>query len=158
MLSENLENSAVAMGLEKVSFHSNPKERWCQRMLKVKWSEVAQSCLTLCDPMGFSRQEYWSGLPFPSPGDLHHPGIQPTSLKSPAQAGGFFTSSATWEAQVPIHVHLKAPFLNKLTEIMSIATITSLLIHHSKLLSNTYTFTSIYSLIISILYYGNFLE
>ena len=40
----------------------------------MKWSEIAQSCLTLCDPvylpsMGFSRQEYWSGLPFPSPGD-----------------------------------------------------------------------------------------
>ena len=35
-------------------------------------SEVAQSCPTLCDPMsmGFSRQEYWSGLPFPSPEDL----------------------------------------------------------------------------------------
>ena len=50
-------------------------------------SEVAQSCLTLCDPMdhqappsmGFSRQEYWSGLPFPSPGDLPDPGIKPRS-------------------------------------------------------------------------------
>ena len=76
----NLENSAVATGLEKVSFHSNPKERQWQRMFKVKESEseVAQSCLTLCDPwtvaheapppsMGFSRREYWCGLPFPSP-------------------------------------------------------------------------------------------
>ena len=52
-------------------------------------SEVAQSCLTLCDPvdcslqappsMGFSRQEYWSGLSFPSPGDLPDPGIEPGS-------------------------------------------------------------------------------
>ena len=51
-------------------------------------SEVTQSCPTLCDPwtvahqaspsMGFSRQEYWSGLPFPSPGDLPDPGIKPT--------------------------------------------------------------------------------
>ena len=129
----NLENSAVATGLERVSFHSNPKERQCQRMFKLplngthfisccsccccsyvasvgsssvrphRWqptrlphpwdspgkntgvgchfylqcmkvkseSEVAQSCLTLSDPMdcsppgssivGFSRQEYWSG-------------------------------------------------------------------------------------------------
>ena len=50
-------------------------------------SEVAQSCLTLCDPVDcsppgssihrFSRQEYWSGLPFPSPGDLPNPGIKP---------------------------------------------------------------------------------
>ena len=38
--------------------------------------------------MGFSRQEYWSGLPFPSPGDLPNPGIGPTSLMSPELAGG----------------------------------------------------------------------
>ena len=50
---------------------------------------VTQSCLTLCNPMGysplgssvhgFSRQEYWSGLPFPSPRDLPYPGIEPRS-------------------------------------------------------------------------------
>ena len=45
--------------------------------------------------MGFSRQEYWSGLPFPSPGDLPQPGIKPISLTGPALAGVFFTSSAT---------------------------------------------------------------
>ena len=45
--------------------------------------------------VGFSRQEHWSGLPFPSPGDLPNPGIEPTSLASPALAGGFFTTSAT---------------------------------------------------------------
>ena len=60
---------------------------------------------TLCDPwnvtcqtplsMGFSRQEYWSGLPWPPPGDLPEPGIKPAS---PALAGGFFTTSTTWEA------------------------------------------------------------
>ena len=48
--------------------------------------------------MGFSRQEYWSGLPSPPPGDLPNPQIEPTSLMSPALAGGFFTTSATWEA------------------------------------------------------------
>ena len=48
--------------------------------------------------MGFSRQKYWSGLPCPPPGDLPNPGIKPTSLVSPASAGGFFTTSATWEA------------------------------------------------------------
>ena len=47
--------------------------------------------------MGFSRQEYWSGLPFPPPGDLPDPGIKP---EFPALAGGFLTPSATWEAQV----------------------------------------------------------
>ena len=48
--------------------------------------------------MEFSRQEYWNGLPFPSPGDLPNPEIEPMSLMSPALAGGFFTSSTTWEA------------------------------------------------------------
>ena len=47
--------------------------------------------------MEFSRQEYWSGLPCPSPGDLPDPGIEPASLMSPALAGGFFTSSITWD-------------------------------------------------------------
>ena len=46
----------------------------------------------------FSRQEYWSGLPCPPPGDLPDPGIKPESLMSPALEGGFFTTSATWEA------------------------------------------------------------
>ena len=45
--------------------------------------------------MGFSRQEYWSGLPFPSPGDLSNPGIKAASLVFPALAGGLFTTSAT---------------------------------------------------------------
>ena len=45
--------------------------------------------------MGLSRQDYWSGLPFPTPGDLSNLGIKPTSFASPALADGFFT---TWEA------------------------------------------------------------
>ena len=61
-----------------------------------------------CDPMdysqaplsmGFSRQEYWSVLPFPSPGDLPDPGIEPASFMSPTVTGRFFTTSATWEAK-----------------------------------------------------------
>ena len=87
-MSANLENSAVATETEKDSFHSNPKERQCQRMLKVKvkllsrvrlfatpWTVAHQARLS----MGFSRQEYWSGLPFPYPGDLPNPGIKPGS-------------------------------------------------------------------------------
>ena len=49
--------------------------------------------------MGFSRQEYWSGLPFPFPGNLPNPGIEPAFLMSPALACEFFVTSATWEAQ-----------------------------------------------------------
>ena len=48
--------------------------------------------------MGFFRQEYWSGLPCPPPGDLPNPGIEPVSLMSPDLAGRFFITSATWEA------------------------------------------------------------
>ena len=48
--------------------------------------------------MGFSRQEHWSGLLCPSPGDLPDPGNEPASLTSLALTGGFFTTSATWEA------------------------------------------------------------
>ena len=49
--------------------------------------------------MEFSRQEYWSELPFPSPGDLPNPGNKPMSLTSPVLAGRFFITSTTWEAQ-----------------------------------------------------------
>ena len=62
----------------------------------------AQSCLTLCNPMDCShqtplsmaspRREYWSRLPFPSPGDLPDPGIEPSSPMTPAMAGRFFTT------------------------------------------------------------------
>ena len=49
--------------------------------------------------MGFSREEYRSGLPCPPPGDVPDPGIEPKALTSPALAGRFFTTSSTWEAQ-----------------------------------------------------------
>ena len=56
-----------------------------------------QSFLTVCNQwaplsMGFSRQEYWSGWPFPSPGDLLYPGIEPESSGSPVLEGRFFTN------------------------------------------------------------------
>ena len=50
--------------------------------------------------MGFSRQEFWSGVPLPPPGDLPDPGIEPMSLIAPALVGGFFTTSTAWEALV----------------------------------------------------------
>ena len=46
----------------------------------------------------FSRQEYWSGLPFLTSGDLPNQGIEPMFLASPALTGRFFTASAPWEA------------------------------------------------------------
>ena len=65
------------------------------RLFASPWTAAHQAHLS----MGFSRQEYWSGLPFPPPGDLPDPGIEPVSLMSPALTGGFFTTSATWETQ-----------------------------------------------------------
>ena len=55
------------------------------------WSIACQAPLSI----GFSRQEYWDGLPCPPPGSLPNPGVKP---RSPALTCGFFTTSATWEA------------------------------------------------------------
>ena len=62
--------------------------------------------------MAFSRQEHWSGLPFPSARDLPDTGNKPTSLTSPALAGGFFTANATWEAPwLSIYFKLLSQFI-----------------------------------------------
>ena len=58
--------------------------------------------------MGLSRQAYWSGLPFPLPGDLPYPGIKPASPVSPALAGGFFTTEPPGK---PIVADISALFL-----------------------------------------------
>ena len=81
--------------------------------LKVQWVCAVLSCFSCVQlfatprtvacqaplSMGFSRQEYWIWLLYPSPGDLPSSGIEPTSLISPALAGGFFTTSTSWEVQ-----------------------------------------------------------
>ena len=58
------------------------------------WTAARQAPLS----KGLSRQEYWSGLPCPPPGDLPDPGTELRSLMPPALAGGFFTTSIAWEA------------------------------------------------------------
>ena len=80
-----------------------------------------QSCPTLCDPMavayqaslsmGFPRQEFWSGLPLPSPGDLPEPGIKPVS---PALTGRFFYHWATREA-LPGRIPLVKWYLSQIS-------------------------------------------
>ena len=70
----------------------------------VEVRSVTQSYPTLCDPMDcsppgspsmeFSRQEHWSGLPFPPPGDLLDPRMEPASLASPTLASRFFTTAS----------------------------------------------------------------
>ena len=62
------------------------------------WTIACQAPLS----MGFSKQEYWSWLPCPSPGDLPNPGLEPASLMSWAMAGGFLTTSTTWQKGVSV--------------------------------------------------------
>ena len=64
----------------------------CVLLFVTPWTVAHQARLSV----RFSRQEYWSGLPCPPPGDLPDSGIEPVS---PALVGEFFTTSITWEAQ-----------------------------------------------------------
>ena len=58
-----------------------------------------------------SRQDYWSGLPFPTPGGLPNPGIEPASLVSPILAGGFFTTAPPGKPYVPLYTALKRAYV-----------------------------------------------
>ena len=79
------------------------------------WTVAHQAPLS----MGFSRQEYWSGLPFPlHPGGFSDPGIKLISLMYPVLAGGFFTTSATWEAsQKNLHMNIHCSFICTIPQI-----------------------------------------
>ena len=68
----------------------------CVQLFATLWTIACQALLS----MGFSRQEYWSWLPCPSPGDLLYPGIELVSLMYSALTDGFFTTSATWETHM----------------------------------------------------------
>ena len=78
-----------------VFVHAHTHALSCVQLFVAPWTVAHQ------DPplsMEFPRQEYWSGLPFPTPEDLPNPGIEPRSLMSSALAGRFFTTRTTWEA------------------------------------------------------------
>ena len=66
----------------------------CVRLFATPWTVACLSPLSI----GFFRYEYWSGLPFPTPGDLPDPGTEPTSLMPPTLTGKFFTTRTSWEA------------------------------------------------------------
>ena len=66
----------------------------CVWFFATPWTVACQAPLS----MGFSRQDYWSGLPCPPPGGLPNPGIKPKSRLSAVSAGRFFTTSTTWKA------------------------------------------------------------
>ena len=97
---------SLSQNLEALSGESHDPEKPGSITLD---PERRQSCLTLCNPMGCSpsgssehgilQERTVVALPCPPPGDLPNPQIKPTSLMYPALAGGFFTTSATWEAR-----------------------------------------------------------
>ena len=68
----------------------------CVQLFVTSWTIAYQPPWSL----GFSSQEYWSGLPFPIPGHLPDLGIKPTSLLSPVLTGRFFTTGATWDNEL----------------------------------------------------------
>ena len=102
----NLLHRLVKIKWDKAYESALKESHWDRKHLVSWWQQFCvkslQSCPTLCNPwtvaclaslsIGFSRQEYWSGLPCPSPGDLPDPGTESQSLVSPALIGGFFTS------------------------------------------------------------------
>ena len=91
--------------MRRGSYLSTDQDRaWCridQSLSRVQLSETPWTVAHKAPlSMEFPRQEYWSELPFPTPGDLPNSGIKHVSLASPALAGGFFTTSITWEAHM----------------------------------------------------------
>ena len=87
--------SAIQQHESAVSIHVWVLSRFsCVQLFSSLWSVARQAPLS----MGFSRQEYWSGLSCPPPGDLPDAGIELASVMSPALTGKFFTTSADWEA------------------------------------------------------------
>ena len=81
------------------------------RLFVTLWTVAHQIPLS----MGFSRQEYCSGLSCLPPGDLPDPGINSTCLMSPVLAGGFFTSSTTWEAHFSTYICVFYKYIYKYT-------------------------------------------
>ena len=79
----------------------------CVLLFAAPWTAARQAPL----PVGFSRQEHWSGLPFPSPGHLPDPGI---TLASPALTGGFFTTEPLGKPQSRSVLDLIASFSPRL--------------------------------------------
>ena len=86
-----------------ISYMSRAKSLSHVRFFVTLWTGAHQAPVST----GFSRQEYWSVLPFPPAGDLPDPGIEPVPLMSPALAGRLFTPRANSEALSQVHFHQK---------------------------------------------------
>ena len=82
------------------------------QLLSQVWLFVTPWTLLAPLSMGFPKQDYWNGLPFPIPGNHPNPGIESMSLASPALAGRFFTTCATWEACFWRQLAIKSKSMN----------------------------------------------
>ena len=87
---------------------------WVQSCFSRVWLFCTLACQIPLST-GFSRQEYWSGMQCLPPGDLPDPEIEPESLTSPALAGRFFTTSATWEALGAMYLWVNVKVLHRET-------------------------------------------
>ena len=77
------------------------------QLFSTPWTVAHEAPLS----MGFPRQEYWSGLPFPIRGDFPNPGMKLRFLAFPALAARFFTTSTTWEAPQEIYAEATLLFM-----------------------------------------------
>ena len=93
-LSKDAANFYICYSISWRSLSMYIKKHLKAAVFTTLWTVAHQASLS----MGFSRQEYWCGLLCPPPGNLPNPGIKPAPLTSPALAGRFFTTRATWEA------------------------------------------------------------
>ena len=102
---------------QKVNLFPLVDTKTSQSIFHLFCCSLAQLCLILCDPMNcsppveFSKQKYWSGLPFPTSGTLPYPRMEPGYPVSPTLVGGFFTTTATWEAPNRARATLKTDSL-----------------------------------------------
>ena len=120
MAALNILNCCESFDIDIIHACVHAKLLQCVWLFVTLWTMAHQTPLS----MEFSGNEYWSGLPFPPPGDLPDPGIEPASVTSPALAGKFFTTSATWEALNDIgnhiiHYALKESIINEIISLLS---------------------------------------
>ena len=107
-----IRQGSIKIKVDVNSVHAYAPTLYCAQLFATPWNVACQAPL----PRGSSRQEYWSGLPFPPPGDLPDPGIEPKSPVSPASpalAGSFSTTEPTGKPVTSMAFPLKGLLISK---------------------------------------------